>query len=177
MTSPDATPRVQLATLCYVKHAGRTLMLHRNRRPNDFHQGKWNGLGGKFEAGETPEQCVIRELEEESGLRLHAPELRGVLTFPRFKDGVDWYVFVYVARQFDGELKTDIPEGELAWIPDDQLLKLNLWEGDWRFLEWLEQGRFFSGTFTYVNGRVVAWDVTFHPPPAPAASLRGSSQL
>ena len=88
-----------LATLCYVKRDGHTLMIHRNKRPNDIHEGKWNGLGGKFEAGESPEDCVIREVSEESGLIIRAPHLHGILTFTNFK-GNDWYVFVYTAENF-----------------------------------------------------------------------------
>ena len=76
------------ATLCYVKNGNKTLMLHRIKKENDIHEGKWNGLGGKMEAGETPEECVIREVREESGLQIQNPALRGVLTFPNF-DGLE----------------------------------------------------------------------------------------
>ncbi len=143
-----------MATLCYVKDGKRTLMLHRIKRENDIHEGKWNGLGGKFELGETPEQCVIREIREESGLTITKPELRGVLTFPEFAHGQDWYVFVFVARRFTGEL-TQSCEGHLEWIDDDRMLDLNLWEGDPYFLEHLESERFFSGSFTYRNKQLV----------------------
>ena len=153
---------MKLATLCYIKRHNRTLMLHRIKKENDMHQGKWNGLGGKFEPGETPEACAIREIYEESGLRVRNPELRGVLTFPAFNDDEDWYAFVFVARDFDGEL-IDSPEGVLAWIDDDQLLDLPLWEGDRIFLKWLEQDRFFSGRFDYLDGQLTAHDVVFHP--------------
>ena len=80
-----------------------------------IHEGKWNGLGGKFEAGETPEECVRRELQEESGLVIQNPRLYGLLVFPKFKAN-DWYVFVYTASDFTGEL-IDSPEGRLEWIP------------------------------------------------------------
>ncbi len=153
---------MKLATLCYIKRDNRTLMLHRIKKENDMHQGKWNGLGGKFEPGETPEACAIREIYEESGLRVRNPELRGVLTFPAFNDDEDWYAFVFVAHDFDGEL-IDSPEGVLAWIDDDQLLDLPLWEGDRIFLKWLEQDRFFSGRFDYLDGQLAAHDVVFHP--------------
>jgi GPH family glycoside/pentoside/hexuronide:cation symporter len=93
-----------LATLCYIQHAGQTLMIHRIKRADDIHLGKWNGLGGKFEPGESPEECVIREVREESGLELRQPRLCGLLMFPGFK-GNDWYVFVFTAREFSGELK------------------------------------------------------------------------
>ncbi len=150
-----------LATLCYVKHAGKTLMIHRVKKANDVHQGKWNGLGGKLDPGETPEECVVREVWEESGLRIHNPELKGFLTFPGFANDEDWYAFVFVAREFEGEL-IESPEGPLEWIPDEQLSRLPLWEGDYIFLPWLDQGRFFSGKFTYKDGRLVEYTVVFY---------------
>jgi 8-oxo-dGTP diphosphatase len=81
-------------------------------------------LGGKFKAGETPEDCVIREILEESGLSIRNPKLCGLLNFPKFK-GNDWYVFVFTANDFSGEL-IDSPEGRLGWIPDEKILDLNL---------------------------------------------------
>src|SRR5574339_1276266 len=108
-----------LATLCYIKCEGYTLMVYRNRKANDIHEGKWNGLGGKFEAGETPEECVIREVLEESGLFIQDPKYCGLLMFPEFK-GNDWYVFVFTATKFSGEL-IDSPEGRLMWIPDENI--------------------------------------------------------
>ena len=153
---------MQLGTLCYVRKAGHTLMLFRNKKPQDFHEGKWNGLGGKFELGETPEECVVREVREESGLSIHTPVLHGILTFPAFDEVDDWYVFVYTADRFSGQL-TDSPEGELAWIANEELMDLNLWAGDRIFLPWLEGGQFFSGKFIYKHGNLVEHDVTFHP--------------
>src|SRR5829696_2621790 len=117
-----------LAILCYIKHNGCTLMLHRNKKANDIHEGKSNGLGGKFEPGETPEECIIREVYEESGLILYSPKLCGLLMFPKFK-GNDWYVFTFTANEFTGDL-TDSPEGKLEWIPDENMLELNLWQSD-----------------------------------------------
>lgn len=152
-----------LATLCYVTERGRTLMLHRNKRPGDIHAGKWNGLGGKFEAGESPEDCVIREVKEESGLEIQNPRLHGLLTFANFK-GNDWYVFVFTAERFTGELLTDIPEGDLAWIPNDEILtSLPLWDSDHVFLPWLRGGHFFSAKFNYEGERYVDYEVSFHP--------------
>jgi 8-oxo-dGTP diphosphatase len=81
---------VKLATLCYVKHDSRTLMIHRVKKANDIHQGKWNGLGGKLEPGESPEACVIREVREESGLEIRRPKYRGLLIFTNFKED-DWH--------------------------------------------------------------------------------------
>lgn len=150
-----------LATLCYVKRDGHTLMIHRNKRPNDIHEGKWNGLGGKFEAGESPENCVIREVGEESGLTIRSPHLHGILTFTNFK-GNDWYVFVYTAEDFTGELLNDVPEGKLEWIRNDEVLRLPLWDSDQVFLPWVAQERFFSGKFNYDGEKFVDHEVAFY---------------
>lgn len=150
-----------LATLCYVKHSGKTLMVHRNKKPNDIHEGKWNGLGGKFEAGETPEMCIMREVQEEAGLLIQNPHLCGLLTFPNFK-GNDWYVFVFTANKFEGELLASSPEGNLEWIADEELTNLNLWESDHIFLPWIEAGKFFSAKFDYAGEKMQGYEVTFH---------------
>jgi 8-oxo-dGTP diphosphatase len=152
---------VKLATLCYVRRGGKTLMIHRIKKANDIHEGKWNGLGGKLEAGETPEECAAREVLEEAGLIVHAPQLKGLLTFPNFANNEDWYAFVFVITQFEGEL-IDSPEGELAWIPNEQIESLNLWAGDRVFLPWLDQPGFFSGKFIYQDGEFIEHKVMFH---------------
>ncbi len=149
-----------LATLCYVKRDGCTLMLHRNKKANDIHKGKWNGLGGKFEAGETPEECVIREVYEESGLAIREPKMCGLLLFPKFK-GNDWYVFVFTATDFSGEL-IDSPEGRLEWIPDENVLELPLWESDHIFMPWIQEKKFFSAKFEYEGDMMRGYDVVFH---------------
>ena len=151
-----------LATLCYVKRDGHTLMVYRNKKPNDIHEGKWNGLGGKFEAGETPEECITREVHEEAGLLIQNPRLHGLLMFPNFK-GSDWYVFVFTASEFSGEL-IDSPEGKLEWIEDNQLTSLNLWESDHIFLPWIEKEKFFSAKFEYQGDQMRGYDVSFHRP-------------
>ncbi|MCX5971352.1 MAG: 8-oxo-dGTP diphosphatase [Coprothermobacterota bacterium] len=152
---------MKLATLCYLQRGGKTLMLHRIKKSRDIHAGKWNGLGGKMEPGETPEECVIREVREESGLTIVSPRLRGFLTFPSFAQEEDWYAFVFTARQFSGTL-TDSAEGDLCWVDNQELFSLNLWEGDRIFLPWLEGDRFFSGRFVYKEGKLVSHDVVFH---------------
>ena len=152
---------MKLATLCYVQRDNKTLMLYRNKKENDYHEGKWNGLGGKFEAGETPEECAIREVYEESGLRVKDPVMKGFITFPLF-DGVDdWYVFVFVFKSFEGEL-IDSPEGRLEWIQDDKLTELNLWEGDSVFIPWLFEDKYFSAKFNYENGKYKDYEVNFY---------------
>lgn len=152
---------MQLATLCYLMDGERTLMLHRIKKKNDLHEGKWNGLGGKFEAGETPEECAIREIKEESGLLMKNPRLHGFITFPMFDGKKDWYVFLFTASEFEGEL-IDSPEGKLEWIPNEELLKLSLWEGDEIFIPWLFQEKFFSAKFVYENGNFVSYSVEFY---------------
>lgn len=152
---------MKLATLCYLRDEDMTLMLYRNRKPNDTHKGKWNGLGGKLEAGETPEECAIREVQEESGYISTNLVLKGMITFPMF-DGVDdWYVFVFEINEFHGEI-IDSPEGELSWIANDKVLDLNLWEGDRIFLPWLKEKKFFSARFSYIKGELESWTVNFY---------------
>ncbi len=148
-----------LATLCYIQHAGQTLMIHRIKRADDIHLGKWNGLGGKFEPGESPEECVIREVREESGLELRQPRLCGLLIFPGFK-GNDWYVFVFTAHEFSGELMEN-EEGYLEWIPDERLESLPLWPSDHIFLPWIRGGKFFSAKFVYAGDEMIDHAVTF----------------
>ena len=152
---------MQLATLCYVMDGKNTLMLHHVKKKNDVHEGKWNGLGGKFEPGESPEECAIREVKEECGLIIKNPVMHGFITFPMFDGIKDWYVFVFTAREFEGEL-TDSHEGKLEWIPDNKLLDLNLWEGDRTFIPWLFEEKFFSAKFVYENGNLVSHQVNFY---------------
>ena len=156
-----------LATLCYLTCAGATLMVHRNRKPGDMHEGKWNGLGGKLEPGESPEECVAREVLEESGLTIPAPRLRGLLTFPQFK-GNDWLVFVYTADTFSGQL-IDSPEGDLRWVKQDELESLPLWPSDAIFFAWMRSKRFFSAKFNYRGDELIDYQVAFHdlPPDTP----------
>lgn len=154
---------MKLATLCYVKQDGKTLMLHRIKKENDMHAGKWNGLGGKLEPGETPEECAVREIQEESGLQVRSLRLHGIITFPAF-DGVDdWYTYLFTASDFQGSL-IDSPEGVLAWIDDRELLSLNLWPGDRIFLPWLERPGFFSAKFIYQAGQLIRHHVVFYLP-------------
>ena len=126
-----------------------------------MHAGKWNGLGGKLNVGETPEECVIREVQEESGLIIRNPRLHGVLTFPGFADDEDWYAFLFTATEFEGEL-IESSEGVLQWVPDGELLDLNLWPGDKIFIPWLAEPEFFSGKFTYKEGVFEGYEVVFY---------------
>jgi 8-oxo-dGTP diphosphatase len=154
---------VKLATLCYIidREKKVTLMLHRITKENDFHEGKWNGLGGKFDPNETPEECVIREIFEESGLIISSPRLHGFITFPLFDGKDDWYVFLFTADKFEGEL-INSNEGQLEWIPNDKILSLNLWEGDQIFIPWLLNGKLFSAKFVYENKKLKDYSVNFY---------------
>jgi 8-oxo-dGTP diphosphatase len=152
---------MKLATLCYVQKENKTLMLYRNKKENDYHEGKWNGLGGKFELGETPEECAIREVYEESGLRVKNPVMKGFVTFPLFDGKDDWYVFLFVFREFEGEL-INSPEGRLEWIANENLKELNLWEGDQIFIPWLFEDKFFSAKFNYEEGKFIDYFVSFY---------------
>lgn len=152
---------MKLATLCYIRKNGKTLMLHRVKKEDDMHAGKWNGLGGKFEAGESPEECAVREVKEECGLDVKNPRLKGVITFPLFDGKEDWYVFLFVMDEFEGDVM-ESDEGNLAWIDDDKLFDLNLWEGDQVFMKWLDQDGFFSGKFVYSDGKLIEHSFVNH---------------
>ena len=152
---------MKLATLCYIRRNNKTLMLLRNQKKNDIHRGKWNGLGGKFNPGESPEECVTREVYEESGLVIKNPSLHGIMTFPAFSAGEDWYVFIFTASEFQGTLLNS-REGQLQWVDDNQIQSLNLWEGDKIFLNWLEQNKFFSAKFIYENSDLKNHQVVFY---------------
>lgn len=153
---------MKLATLCYLRKNNQTLMLHRVKKENDMHKGKWNGLGGKLESGESPEECAVREVKEESGLDVRNPRFKGVLTFPAFSKNEDWYVFLFVIHDFAGALIEDSAEGNLEWIDDDKLFDLPLWEGDKIFLKWLHQDSFFSAKFVYKDKRLLDYSVIFY---------------
>jgi 8-oxo-dGTP diphosphatase len=152
---PDIRRPIE-ATLVYVKRGADWLMLHRGGRPGDIHAGKWNGLGGKVDAGESPLECAVRELREESGLEARGLRPCGHLTFPVFKDGIDWSVHVFLCDDFAGE-PGDCSEGRLEWVPESQLLTLNLWEGDRHFLPYVISGRRFHGRFDYRDKKLAFW--------------------
>ena len=136
-------------------------MIHRVKKKNDYHLGKWNGLGGKFEIGESPEECAKREIKEESGLILENLNLKGFITFPLFDGNEDWYVFLFTSDKFSGNL-IDSSEGNLKWISNDKLTTINLWEGDKYFIPWLFEDKFFSAKFIYKNGQYINHQVNFY---------------
>lgn len=128
-------------TLCYIRNEkNEYLLLHRNKKENDLNEGKWIGVGGKFADGETAEECVCREVLEETGLTLTDYHLHGLVKFVSDTwDDEDMYLFS--ATGFSGEVKSDCDEGELAWVPKDKVLALPTWEGDRYFLKPLLDGR------------------------------------
>jgi|TARA_B100000315_G_scaffold183625_1_gene172537 8-oxo-dGTP diphosphatase len=152
---------MKIGTLCYLQNNNSTLMLYRNKKENDIHKNKWNGLGGKLESGESPEECIVREVNEESGYDINNPTLRGIMTFPKFDMVNDWIVFLYTCSEFSGNI-IDSNEGELEWIKDENLLDLNLWEGDKIFMKWINEKPFFSAKFIYKNRKLDDYSVIFY---------------
>lgn len=141
-------------TLCYIQDKGRWLMLHRNKKPNDPNEGKWLGIGGKIERGESPEECNMREVLEETGLRLKSALFHGVIKFraTTYEDE-DMYLFTSsdfepaddsAARKFAESGEYEPPacnEGDLRWIDKDKILELPMWDGDRAFISKLLEGR------------------------------------
>ena len=140
-------------TLCYIEQDGKYLMLHRVKKANDINRDKWIGIGGKFEPGESPEDCLLREVKEETGLSLTDYRYRGIVTFVSGEDTE--YMHLFTATGFEGCLKT-CDEGELEWIEKEKLLELTLWEGDKVFLRLLDtDSPFFSLKLVYDGERLV----------------------
>lgn len=140
--------RSVLTTLCYLEQEGKYLMLHRVKKKQDVNAGKWIGVGGHFEEGESPEDCMKREIREETGLVPLAWRFRGIVTFLSDSAPAE-YMHLYTVTQWQGEL-TDCDEGDLAWVEKGQIDRLNLWEGDRIFLRLLaEEAPFFSLKLTY----------------------------
>lgn len=142
-------------TLCYVEQDGKYLMLLRNKKKQDENAGKWIGVGGKFEEGESPQDCLLREVQEETGLRLTQYRFRGIVTFVSDQYETE-YMHLFTAHGFEGEL---IPcdEGELRWVEKEEVLSLPLWEGDREFLRLLrEDAPFFSLKLVYQGDKLVS---------------------
>lgn len=141
-------------TLCYLEQDGAYLMLYRNKKPNDINAGKWIGIGGKLEAGETPESCVCRDVLEETGLTLTAFSYRGIVDFDSDCDGTE-RMHLFTATAWEGTLHA-CDEGDLRWIKITDLHRYPLWEGDAVFLSALQEGKdFFHITLTYRGGHLV----------------------
>ena len=142
-------------SLCYIERDGCYLMLHRTKKVNDENHDKWIGVGGKFEEGESPEECMLREVQEETGLTLSAWRYRGIVTFVSDEWGGE-YMHLFTADGFTGELKS-CDEGELEWVEKQRLLSLPIWEGDKIFLRLLDSAQpFFSLKLCYEGERLVS---------------------
>ena len=141
-------------TLCYIENEGCYLMLHRVKKEQDENKDKWIGIGGKFEEGESPEECVLREAKEETGLTLTDYKYRGIVTFVSDVWPCE-YMHLFTATGFVGELK-ECDEGVLEWLPKDKLYGLPMWAGDRIFLELLDKNvPFFSLKLVYEGERLV----------------------
>lgn len=141
-------------TLCYIEKDGKYLMLHRVKKANDLNQDKWIGIGGKFEDKESPEECMIRETLEETGLTLIKPEYRGILTFVSNRWPTE-YIHLFYADNFSGELK-ECNEGNLEWINISDIYSLPIWTGDKIFLKLIEEkAPFFSLKLQYEDDNLV----------------------
>lgn len=142
-------------TLCYIEQDNKYLMLHRTRKENDENKNKWIGIGGKFEDKESPEDCVLREVYEETGLTLLSYKYRGIVTFISDIWPTE-YMHLFTADKFDGDIIT-CDEGELEWILKDDLFKLTLWEGDKIFLKLLDEDiPFFSLKLNYESNSLIS---------------------
>lgn len=151
-----------LATLGYVLDGGtgRVLLVHRNRRPDDAHHGKYNGLGGKLEAGEDVVAGMRREIREEAGLECLDLRLRGTVSWPGFgRNGEDWFGFIFVIDRWQGTPFAENVEGTLSWVPVERLLELPLWEGDRFFLPLVFDASVaqFHGVMPYRDGKPLSW--------------------
>lgn len=147
-----------LSTLCYIEKDGKYLMLHRTKKKNDINKNKWLAVGGKFEERESPEECVIREVKEETGLTLKSYKLRCIVTYV----STNWeteYMYVFTSNDFTGEL-IECDEGDLKWIDRKNVLDLDTWEGDKIFVEKLQKDdKFFTMKFEYDGEKLIRYDL------------------
>lgn len=142
----------KLTTLCYIEKDEKYLMLHRVLKKNDINKDKWIGVGGHFEKGESPEDCLLREVKEETGLTLTSYQFRGIITFTFSSQGKETdteYMCLYTANGYEGEL-ISCSEGNLEWVNKKDIFSLKLWEGDKIFFRLLQEERqFFSLKLVY----------------------------
>lgn len=145
-----------ITTMCYLKRNHQTLLLHRIKKENDINEGKWIGVGGKMESGESVEECMRREIFEETGYKAHTLSLHGFVVFRGLYYGQDEGMFVYDCEDFSGDM-IECNEGILAWIDDDKINELKMWEGDYHFFDWLKDNHFHSAKIVYQNDNVIEY--------------------
>lgn len=146
--------RSNLTTLCYIERDKQYLMLHRIKKERDINKDKWIGVGGHFETNESPEECLLREVKEETGLVLTDYRLRGVITFISDQWQTE-YMFLYTAGAFEGDIH-ECDEGTLEWVDRSEVYDLPIWEGDKIFFRLLEQNEpFFSLKLRYEGEKLV----------------------
>lgn len=152
-------------TLCYIRRGSDCLLLHRIKKKNDLNQDKWIGVGGKFEDGESPEDCLLREVREETGLTLTSYRYRGLVTFVSDRWPTE-YMHLFTADGFTGSLSS-CDEGVLEWVPWEKLLSLPHWEGDAVFLDLISRAStpFFSLKLRYEGERLAEAVLDGHPLP------------
>lgn len=144
----------KLTTLCYLEKNDSYLLLHRIKKQNDINKDKWIGVGGHFEDFESPDECLVREVFEETGLKLNSYQFRGIVTFVSNDSGEKMYEYMclYTSSDFSGTM-IDCDEGKLEWVKKADMKKLNFWEGDYIFLDLIEKNEpFFSLKLEYKNG-------------------------
>ena len=143
-------------TLCYIEKDNSYLMMHRVKKKNDINQDKWIGVGGKFEYGESPYDCARREIFEETGLVANTLLYRGIVTFVSDLFGTE-YMHLFTCEDFSGNLKDDCDEGELLWVPKNDVPTLPIWEGDKIFFKLLDTERkFFSLKLVYEGDKLIS---------------------
>ena len=143
------------SALCYIEKDGKYLMLHRIKKENDINRDKWIGIGGKFEDRESPEECMLREAKEETGLDIKSFSFRGIVTFVSDIYETE-YMHLFTADGFTGNI-SECDEGTLEWIEKEKLFDLTLWEGDRIFLKLIEKPcPFFSLKLEYCGDNLVS---------------------
>lgn len=143
-------------TLCYIEKDEAYLMMHRVKKKNDVNQDKWVGVGGKFEYGESPYDCARREIFEETGLTANTLIYRGIVTFVSDLFGTE-YMHLFTCNDFSGNLNEDCDEGELLWVPKNDVPTLPIWEGDKIFFELLNtEEKFFSLKLVYEGDTLIS---------------------